>query len=289
MSCLSKSHKACTTDAIVKDDGSDTITCANCGEKGHVYRYCYKPVISYGIICFRYNSRGPEYLIVQRKDTFAFVEFIRGKYELGNLDYVTDLFLTMAPFERSIIRDNDFDFCWKFLWKTSGKGRRVLEFDDSKSKFNALKSLTFSNDDGSEELEMDRVMRKCESVKYEPEWGFPKGRRNINESDMKTAFREFSEETGIHTESLMLLSHTPFEETFRGSNGVKYKHVYYLARVDDSCKISLCPTELRDFAWQDKENLRSKFAGFPERIRMLDRVHDFTVRRGCNFGLISPV
>ena len=64
MSCLSKSHKACTTDAIVKDDGSDTITCANCGEKGHVYRYCYKPVISYGIICFRYNSCGPEYLIL---------------------------------------------------------------------------------------------------------------------------------------------------------------------------------------------------------------------------------
>jgi hypothetical protein len=131
----------------------------------------------------------------------------------------------MAPFERSMIRDNDFEFCWKFLWKTSGKGRRVLEFEDSKSKFTILKSMTISNTDGSEELEIDRIMSKCEGVFYEPEWGFPKGRRNINESDMKTAFREFSEETGIPTESLMLLSHTPFEETFRGSNGIKYKHV----------------------------------------------------------------
>jgi 8-oxo-dGTP pyrophosphatase MutT (NUDIX family) len=192
----------------------------------------------------------------------------------------------MSPYERSIIRDNDFEFCWKFLWNTSGKGRRVLEFEDSKTKFIALKSAICTDIEGSEEYEFDRIMRKCEGVLYEPEWGFPKGRRNINESDMKTAFREFSEETGIPTESLMLLSHTPFEETFRGSNSIKYKHVYYLARADDSCKIILCPTELRDYAWLDVDNSRSKFTLFPERIRMLDRVHDYTIRMGCSFGIM---
>lgn len=276
-------------------DSVDTIACANCGDHGHTYRYCHKPVISYGIICFRYTSLGPEYLIVQRKDTFAFVEFIRGKYDISNIDYIKELFLTMTAVERSLIRDNDFEHCWKYLWNTTSKGRRVLEFDDSKAKFATLKiadgsdlpcvSANSSELRESADRPIDRILLACEGVAYEPEWGFPKGRRNINESDMKTAFREFSEETGIPTESLMLLSHTPFDETFRGSNGVRYKHVYYLARVDDVCKMTLCPSELRDCAWLDLDRTLSKFAASPERKRMLRRVHEIVVRRASTYGI----
>jgi 8-oxo-dGTP pyrophosphatase MutT (NUDIX family) len=36
----------------------------------------------------------------------------------------------------------------------------------------------------------------------EPEWGFPKGRRNYNEKDIDCALREFSEETGYSKYSL---------------------------------------------------------------------------------------
>ena len=40
-----------------------------------------------------------------------------------------------------------------------------------------------------------------ESSKYErweePEWGFPKGRRNYQEKDYDCAMREFTEETGL--------------------------------------------------------------------------------------------
>ena len=27
------------------------IYCGNCGKKGHVYKNCYKPIISLGILC----------------------------------------------------------------------------------------------------------------------------------------------------------------------------------------------------------------------------------------------
>ena len=39
----------------------------------------------------------------------------------------------------------------------------------------------------------------------EPEWGFPKGRRNFNETDLNCALREFNEETGINMKSIKLL------------------------------------------------------------------------------------
>ena len=45
----------------------------------------------------------------------------------------------------------------------------------------------------------------------EPEWEVPKGRRNLNESDIDCALREFTEETGYkghnltHIDNLMYL------------------------------------------------------------------------------------
>ena len=59
----------------------------------------------------------------------------------------------------------------------------------------------------------------------EPEWGFPKGRRNYKEKDLECALREFEEETGIQKSSLTIIKNlNPFEEIFTGSNLKSYKH-----------------------------------------------------------------
>jgi 8-oxo-dGTP pyrophosphatase MutT (NUDIX family) len=73
-----------------------------------------------------------------------------------------------------------------------------------------------------------------ESNKYdcweEPEWGFPKGRRNYQENDYECAIREFTEETGYNNKNLVNIQNIlPFEEIFTGSNYKSYKHKYYLA------------------------------------------------------------
>lgn len=261
------------------------ITCANCGQAGHVYRFCNQPVISYGIICFRCPAGEPEYLVVQRKDTFSFVDFMRGKYDLENRVYILSMFRMMTPAERAIIRDNSFEFCWKYLWNNSNRGKRWLEYDESRARFNALKEGYLIKRRGeTSAFGIAEVMKHCENVDYEPEWGFPKGRRNINEADMKTAFREFSEETGIETESLMLLSHKPFDETFSGSNGVRYKHVYFVARIDDDCVTRLCANELRDSRWVKFEEAVEKFSDTTERVEMFRRTHKFVMDR-LSFGV----
>jgi 8-oxo-dGTP pyrophosphatase MutT (NUDIX family) len=41
------------------------------------------------------------------------------------------------------------------------------------------------------------------NINYEhPEWEFPKGRKNKDESDIECALREFEEETGINRDKL---------------------------------------------------------------------------------------
>jgi 8-oxo-dGTP pyrophosphatase MutT (NUDIX family) len=63
----------------------------------------------------------------------------------------------------------------------------------------------------------------------EPEWGFPKGRREFRESDYQCAIREFSEETGYPSKLLHKITNIlPYEEIFSGSNYKTYKHNYYL-------------------------------------------------------------
>lgn len=265
---------------------SSNVTCANCGQTGHIYRLCNQPVISYGIICFRSPGGVPEYLIVQRKDTFSFVDFMRGKYDLDNRGYILKMFRMMTPGERALIRDNTFEHCWKYLWNNSNRGKRWVEYEESRTRFNILKEgyLISSVSGETVPFGISDVMAHCAETEYEPEWGFPKGRRNINEGDMKTAFREFSEETGVPTNALMLLSHKPFDETFSGSNGIRYRHVYFVARVEDDCVTRLCANELRDSRWAGFEEACQKFSDTVERVEMFRRAHKFVMER-LSFGV----
>ena len=55
--------------------------CNNCGKLGHYYHHCKMPITSIGVIVFRYNPEGKiEYLMIRRKDTFGYIDFMLGKY-----------------------------------------------------------------------------------------------------------------------------------------------------------------------------------------------------------------
>ena len=93
--------------------------CSNCNKLGHYFRECKEPVTSYGIIAYRVrqpetalepavlnNVGNPdtlngldgkqiEFLLIQRKDTLGYVEFMRGKYNIGNAE--VDSEITLLP------------------------------------------------------------------------------------------------------------------------------------------------------------------------------------------------
>ena len=63
----------------------------------------------------------------------------------------------------------------------------------------------------------------------EPEWGFPKGRRNMKENNQECAIREFKEEANYDiADYIFANSIVPINEDLIGTNGVPYKHIYYV-------------------------------------------------------------
>ena len=72
----------------------------------------------------------------------------------------------------------------------------------------------------------------------ETEWGFPKGRRSRGETDVDCGTREFLEETNISRDCYDL-KNISFTETFKGTNNVDYRHIYFVALLKDSKSINL--------------------------------------------------
>jgi hypothetical protein len=103
--------------------------CNNCGKQGHKFHQCKFPITSYGIILFRHSAKGVQYLMIRRKDTFGYIDFIRGKYVLNNIEQIQQLFNEMTIGERENIKNYDFDTIWKMMWgdNQNGNFQKVVE------------------------------------------------------------------------------------------------------------------------------------------------------------------
>jgi 8-oxo-dGTP pyrophosphatase MutT (NUDIX family) len=231
--------------------------CANCGKTGHIYKNCLFPIISLGIILFKKNNNNEiEYLMVQRKDTLGFVEFMRGKYNIENVEYIEKLISIMTYNERQKIIENDFDDLWNELWMDKTKKQYFNEYENSKKKFYSLKMGFIHNETF---VDIHELNKKANILYYSPEWGFPKGRRNLHEIDLECANREFKEETGLKDTDYVIVSDKYYCETFFGTNNIRYKHIYYLATLNTDTEIELKidesnvdqVTEISNISWYE--------------------------------------
>jgi ADP-ribose pyrophosphatase YjhB (NUDIX family) len=170
-------------------------------------------------------------LMIRRKDSLNYIQFIRGKYDSKNKEEISKLFQLMTKDENIKIRTNNFDILWNNLWKKTAKNKLYQkEYNLSKSKFDELKANNFYN------LLDDNKL----SQYTEPEWGFPKGRKNYNENNIDCASREFYEETGVKASELYILQQLDcIEENYIGSDSINYKHIYYLGFVNNEVELSI--------------------------------------------------
>ncbi len=229
--------------------------CNNCGKSGHSYHQCKMPIISIGIIVFKYDETINDYrfLMIRRKDTLGFMDFMRGKYSIYNKEYILNLLKEMTVEEKERIIKNDFDSLWSQLWCHKSISQQYKNEEMiSREKFNALLSGIMTQ---QESYTLDSLIQLSNesTVWEEAEWGFPKGRRNQNESDMACATREFVEETGYSQKYLYNIENIqPFEEIFMGSNYKSYKHKYYIMKLGGECHV-LKPfdkTEVSKVEWK---------------------------------------
>ena len=224
--------------------------CINCGKNGHNTKSCNDPITSCGIICFKldklplhkienflfnkyiniedYNYNNIDYynkinfhrddikfLLIQRKQSLSYIEFIRGKYNENDNKKIKHMFELMSKDELLNIKNNNFDYLWDSLWKDTARSKTFLkEMLMSKNKFNLIKK--------------NNIINTFESKFLEPEWGFPKGRRMKFENNNECAHREFVEETNLLNYSQFDRIST-MEEIFTGTDNNLYKHIYYIA------------------------------------------------------------
>lgn len=172
-------------------------------------------------------------LMVMRKHSLGFMDFIRGKYQLDNKGYIMILINSMTNIEKSKIIKyrNKFSALWCDIWSL-GKTHRPFGIENEYLQA-LLKFDTLQN-----KYDIHSLIEESGGNWETPEWGFPKGRRNfirqkdnkkMGETDWDCAKREFIEETGFELDDFKLLNLKTLFENFTSINKENYKHIYYVA------------------------------------------------------------
>jgi hypothetical protein len=250
--------------------------CVNCGKHNHSLLACSEPNNSYGLLCFykgeSYSSNttgDTKLLMIRRKHTIPYIDFLRGKYDVNNIKYLVELFTKMTYTEISNIATqcNFIKLRTNLGLNNNGTRQFKTEYETSELKFNYILNLgilhkviicinkifnssihivyklNFSISTDSILSEYSGLIRaqmqdieqqtgKPPALYEDPEWGLPKGRREDRESDLQTAIREFCEETGLQMSNLRIYKNViPLEEQYVGMNNINYKHTYFIAEL----------------------------------------------------------
>lgn len=249
--------------------------CNNCGNFGHYNRNCNLPKTSYGVIAISYDKEvlpkilkikknleynyldvdnynylhlnnihritsfynSIKFLMIRRKHSLNYIEFIRGKYH--TFEEAVSMLKLMSKDEVKNIISNNFEDLWNNLWLETSNSH-LKEFKKSKNKFKH-----FITKDNIEEI------KKIEIPYNEPEWGFPKGRKNIYEKNIDCAIREFKEETQYFIEENDICKNIiPLNEIYTGTDNNQYKNVYYISLdVDEDNFNKLNNNEVSCIKW----------------------------------------
>lgn len=255
--------------------------CNNCGKSGHPYHQCKMPITSIGVIVFRIypETKEPQYLMICRKDTLGYMDFMRGKFPLFQKKYILNMFIQMTVDEKKRLREK---------YNQYHHDNNIVSSDISnKSGNNGTKEKIMALINGvhtpTEKYDLISLLEESDQMYEtwtEPEWGFPKGRRNSQEKDYDCAVREFSEETGYSSTVLHNIRNIlPFEEIFIGSNYKSYRHKYYLMYISYTDSISngksYQKSEVSNMGWKTFSNAIDTIRSYNlEKKRVLTNVHD---------------
>lgn len=239
-------------------------TCTNCGGYGHSFRQCIAPVTSHGVILFRVPGKwnpakalaenesainglegaSPvEFLLIQRRDSLGFVELMRGKYNLTDYTYITTQMKGMTKEERTRFLTLPFHELWNNLWGVDHSNVQYKnEKENSRQKLEQLRAEGLTDEKGVHRS-LQEIFELLGPGWETPEWGFPKGRRDPNETERECALRELWEETGLRREDIQIIENCdPVQETFFGSNHIHYCHKYIIACANDNLEVKYDPT-----------------------------------------------
>lgn len=214
--------------------------------------------ISCGIVAYRVNNEGDiEYLMIQRKDSIGFMDICTGKYSTNNKGYIIKLLKHCRIDELECFNNLEIPYMVRNL--------RLL------NKLHNLYSKHWFNKTVNNIINR----KKSGQIPKSLGWGFPKGQRNIYESDFKCAIREFQEETNYDFIDFRVAHKRKLYDRFVGINGRRYEYRYYIATpkvelhdpfIDDTNPDQ--HNEIRNIKWVTYEKIYHKLSRMSQRVFM---------------------
>ena len=180
---------------ICSKKGITDITCKNCHIYGHSKKQCPYHINSYGIVL--YNTYNDMYLLVQKKNSYGYVEFFD---ILKNIKNVKKKIIDISQINVCDISKQERD---KILNLNINILINELSFQNHNNNVALLltrirnKDILF-NYNNITNFSIYDIFIKYSSYYNEQDWEFPKGKRKYNESCAECAIREFKEESGIN-------------------------------------------------------------------------------------------
>ena len=177
---------------------------------------------SIGIIIIKLNNTQPEVLLVHKRCTYAFNEFIFGNYK--SYTKIETILEQMTTEELLDIWSLNFEQMWYRYCLDVNK--QDVFYNKKYTKF----QFTFMQDGG---IRLRKLVENTTS-RGVLLWEVPKGRKaNNKESDINCAIREVEEETGIKKCQYTLIPNAKRKVSFI-SCGVKYVCIYHIAFANES-------------------------------------------------------
>lgn len=261
---------------------------------------------SYGLAVCKFIDHRFHVLCVKKKYTYAFFEFVFGKYPKFDKKCLEELFNVMTFQEKALILEMNFDKLWckivlnvpedpnsvsrnKIkLKRPTGKKRFTdiifgdieetkEEYISERSKeyqtYTAKKQRFLELTDDSGKLLKELINHSKSS---DPIWEIPKGRPDENEKPLDTAIREFTEETnGIANCYRIIHEINPIKINYVNRN-CSYNNDYYVGLADESWEPSGIfqsyenNREVEEVRWVNTEEIKYLNRGQHTWSRMID-------------------
>lgn len=174
-------------------------------------------ITSYGLSLYTIHKGKIFYLLAQTRDSIAYREFIWNRLAKNEIARYIGY---MSDEERERILSYTWQELLMDLLVAPRNNYHYKALDDP-----YLSAAFESNrDNHKKELSIKN--------KQENEWIFPKGRPHAYEKEIKTALREFEEETGIKSKYITIHKSHTVEEIYYGMDHKLYRSVYYIGYID---------------------------------------------------------
>ena len=201
---------------------------------------------SYGVANCRYNLKTNRYevLMVKKRYTYYYVDFVLGHYSKNNNTRLVFLFNNMTNEEKVDILSLDFGQIWYRIWLINPES--IYSHHDKRLNSDEYAKYVVCKKQFERSFLVDHGERLRNLINKSANtgtlWEIPKGRKSIpEERDVNCAVREFEEETGITPSHYKILFDISPLRSVSSNLKSKYIHNYYVAIECDSDNVnSLC-------------------------------------------------